>query len=50
MAANRAPLRLQSLVQRPNRDGQTVSPSLSPTRRGTTPTSVHPAVPTHEQL
>ncbi|XP_024626047.1 serine/arginine repetitive matrix protein 1-like [Medicago truncatula] len=44
-----APL-LQSLVQRPNHDGQTTSPSPSHSlRRGTTATSAHLAVPTQDQ-
>jgi hypothetical protein len=50
MAANGAPLRLQSQVQRPIRDEQTTCPSLAPSpRRGTTPTSSYPAVPVQEQ-
>jgi len=49
MAVNGAP-RLQSIVQRPNQDGRTASPSLvhSP-RRGTTRTSVHAEIPLQER-
>jgi len=50
MTANDANLRLQSQVQRVNRDGQTAS--TSPTtipRQGATPTSSHPATRLQEQ-
>jgi len=49
MAANGAPIRLQSHAQRPYRNRQTTSPSPAPSpRRGTTPTSSHSAVPVKE--
>jgi len=51
MAVNSDAPRIQSIVQRPNQDGRTASPSLvQSTWRGTTPTSVHAEIPLQEGL
>jgi len=46
MAVNGAAPRIQSIVQRPNQDGRTASPSpVQSPQRGTTPTSVQAEIP-----